>query len=364
MNEKFSIDSSKIQFSYPYIVDFDKSNKNILSKQTLTLQKNERAQRELEWKLHNDKQLNELMERFVDRYNCFTLIIPQVVEYIDKHIISEMDDVLDFNTPRVNVQNNAWDLYKDHISVFFEYLEQRNFLVKNNEVYYLQLLKEKAMNKNYEELEDEFYELLQLRFDELTMEQVIQHFIKTIDKEINTYKYLAFLDSYLVKHGFIANSFSDLDELYELVLEESKQYELLKFEKSLLDTKEQTNENKITIKDVELMTGREFEEFLVILLNNLGYRAEITKTTGDQGVDIIAKKNGKKYAIQAKRYSVPVGNKAVQEVVAGKAYYRTDKALVITNNKFTPSAIDAANKTKTLLWDGQKLMSMIELANM
>lgn len=51
---------------------------------------------------------------------------------------------------------------------------------------------------------------------------------------------------------------------------------------------------------------------LVVLLKELGFIAKVTKESGDQGVDIIAERNSKIYAIQTKRYSSPEGNKAIQ----------------------------------------------------
>jgi Restriction endonuclease len=60
--------------------------------------------------------------------------------------------------------------------------------------------------------------------------------------------------------------------------------------------------------------------------------------TGDQGADLIAKKNGRTIIIQAKCYQGTVGNKAVQEVISALAYYGGDEGWVVTNSFFTPSA--------------------------
>ena len=54
-----------------------------------------------------------------------------------------------------------------------------------------------------------------------------------------------------------------------------------------------------------------------------------------------------------KRYGAPVGNKAVQEVTAGMQYYHCNVGIVMTNSKFTPAAIDLANTTNIILWDGE-----------
>lgn len=59
-----------------------------------------------------------------------------------------------------------------------------------------------------------------------------------------------------------------------------------------------------------------FEKPIAILFRKMGYEARATKLSGDQGVDVIAEKLNRVIAIQAKLYSNPVGNSAIQEVVA------------------------------------------------
>ena len=59
------------------------------------------------------------------------------------------------------------------------------------------------------------------------------------------------------------------------------------------------------------MNGYEYEEYCANYLKKNGYtNITVTKGSGDHGVDIIACKNGKKYAIQCKYYSNPVSNAA------------------------------------------------------
>lgn len=66
--------------------------------------------------------------------------------------------------------------------------------------------------------------------------------------------------------------------------------------------------------------------------------AEVTRGTGDLGVDVIATRHRVRYAVQCKYYGHPVGLAAVQEAVAGKAAYQCEKAMVVTNHVFTRSA--------------------------
>ena len=86
------------------------------------------------------------------------------------------------------------------------------------------------------------------------------------------------------------------------------------------------------------MDGHEYEYACAqYLKRNEFTKVQVTKASGDQGIDIIATK-GKNYGIQCKYYSGAVGNKAVQEAYAGSKFYGCDVAVVMTNNTFTKSA--------------------------
>lgn len=109
------------------------------------------------------------------------------------------------------------------------------------------------------------------------------------------------------------------------------------------------------------MEGHDFEFFCANLLERRGFiEVEVTKGSGDYGIDILAEKDGVTYAIQCKCYSAPVGVKAVQEAYAGRDYYDKMVGAVLTNQYFTAPAVDAAKKLKILLWDRGYLERMME----
>ena len=109
------------------------------------------------------------------------------------------------------------------------------------------------------------------------------------------------------------------------------------------------------------MEGHEFEYFCAKLLKNSGFiDVEVTKGSGDYGVDILAEKDGVTYAVQCKCYTDPVGVKAVQEAYAGRDYYDRMVGAVMTNQYFTAPAVNAAKKLKILLWDRGYLENMME----
>ena len=67
--------------------------------------------------------------------------------------------------------------------------------------------------------------------------------------------------------------------------------------------------------------GLSFEYTCASILRKRGFsNVDVTKGSGDQGIDVLAWKGGTKYGIQCKLYASPVGNKAVQEAYAGKTF--------------------------------------------
>ncbi len=112
---------------------------------------------------------------------------------------------------------------------------------------------------------------------------------------------------------------------------------------------------------IDEMEGHDFELFCAQLLERQGYiDVEVTRGSGDFGVDILAEKDGVTYAVQCKRYQGPVGVDAVLRTYAGRDYYDRMVGAVMTNQYFTSPAVEAAKKLKILLWDRGYLDSMLE----
>lgn len=121
------------------------------------------------------------------------------------------------------------------------------------------------------------------------------------------------------------------------------------------------NFNSLLGVNVDSLSGIGFERYCADLLLQLGYKnISFTKASHDQGIDLIAFKNGYKYGIQCKCYRYPVGNKAVQEVVAGLQMYNCQKAIVMTNSHFTKDAISLAKANRVQLIDRKELYHLIQ----
>lgn len=111
------------------------------------------------------------------------------------------------------------------------------------------------------------------------------------------------------------------------------------------------------------LDGQEFEAYVALVLRDNGFRhVELTGGSGDQGADILAERNGRRYAIQCKNYEGAVGNFAVQEAYAGAQYYGCDLAAVVCPGEFTRAAKELAQSTGVLLWDGRKLSHMMKIS--
>jgi len=111
----------------------------------------------------------------------------------------------------------------------------------------------------------------------------------------------------------------------------------------------------------ERRDGVGFENACLASLVNAGWEGILTKTSGDQGVDIIARKGDLSVAIQCKCHSIPVGNGAVQEVHSGKAFYEASIAVVVSESGFTASAIQLAQKLGVRLIDSSLLHTLDDL---
>jgi len=128
------------------------------------------------------------------------------------------------------------------------------------------------------------------------------------------------------------------------------------------------------IKDAKAR-GYEFERLVRDVYRNAGddaHTVDELKAKGyfrnhagvDQGADVLIMNGSNiKTIIQCKFYSSPVGNKAVQEIVAAKGLYAQNRdvnLLVVSNNGFTDAAIQLAKANGVRLVDGKELNSWIK----
>ncbi|MBO5831566.1 MAG: restriction endonuclease [Alistipes sp.] len=121
-----------------------------------------------------------------------------------------------------------------------------------------------------------------------------------------------------------------------------------------------TKEKSVNV-DYDNMEGHQFEYFCADLLRANGYYdVEVTRGSGDQGIDVLASRDGVTFGIQCKCYASDVGNSAVQEAHSGKAYYDCQVAVVMTNRHFTRSAKELSRKIGVVLWDRETVQKFTD----
>lgn len=158
-----------------------------------------------------------------------------------------------------------------------------------------------------------------------------------------------------IKNIIRTSSYGKLSEEHLSFLIDDSLHSNSSFNKSYTSHKPSIESNASTHR-----VGSDYESACANLLSTSGWKANTTKATGDQGADIIADKNGKKVVIQCKNHSRPVGNKAVQEAHAAKAFYGASHAVVVSNNSFTVAAKQAANRLGVELVHHSELSSLDE----
>lgn len=131
---------------------------------------------------------------------------------------------------------------------------------------------------------------------------------------------------------------------------------------NICDNTDERSESSEEI-NIDCMDGFEFERFCADIISKNGYeKVMVTPGTADQGIDVIAYKDGVKYGIQCKCYSDAVSNKAVQEAFAGKTFYKCHIGIVLSNQYYTRSAKELAEVSGIVLWDREVLLKMIKNA--
>lgn len=279
----------------------------------------------------------------------------------DNIAINNLEYLLKYNSPDklgivlINTNNICFNFYEDIPNLIVPILSDSNkvlgilqYCEQEIDNRYNYLLSKKV--KDIQDIKDEKIQNIIIFIDEIgnlqKNKEINEHLLKILlkGKKVGI---TCLLYSKFSKRNLNLGYIEDLVKLYND----------LDIEKVLSGEIDNIELDKI---DVE-MDGYDFENCSANLLLNNGFNnVEVTQYSGDFGVDIIAYKDDVKYAIQCKKYSSPVGIKAVQEVIGSKTMNDCHVAVVLTNNFFTSSAKELAKKNNVLLWDRNKLKELID----
>lgn len=109
------------------------------------------------------------------------------------------------------------------------------------------------------------------------------------------------------------------------------------------------------------MKPDEFEDYIADLFRLMGYKTKATGGSYDEGIDVIAEKDGIKHYIQCKKFiTQEVGVGALRDFYGAIADHLTNgKGYFITTNKFTLEAERFAEDKPIELIDGFRLIDYI-----
>jgi len=114
-------------------------------------------------------------------------------------------------------------------------------------------------------------------------------------------------------------------------------------------------------EDLLKLSSREFEELVAQVWKRKGFKTQLTGRSADGGIDVVAVLNGRRFAIQAKRYSDTnsVGVRSIREYASLNLLSDIAGVIVVTSSRFTPSAIDAARRMEVELVNGADLLKLM-----
>ena len=138
------------------------------------------------------------------------------------------------------------------------------------------------------------------------------------------------------------------------------------YHKEIEVVKEQEQHRKMMEQKVDQLyhlTPREFEEWTESLFKALDFQnVVLTPQSGDKGLDLIAEKDGKKIAVQCKKFKGVVGTPIIQAFAGALQTADIDKGYFITTGTYSLDAEKMAQDLPIELYDRNSLVDLIELA--
>ena len=135
---------------------------------------------------------------------------------------------------------------------------------------------------------------------------------------------------------------------------------LLLYKKSKIHKQSQWQTDKELERYLLGLEHWEFEKYIGELFSKLGYKTQVIGGSYDEGIDVIAEKDGVKHYIQCKHYRYPVGVEKIRDFYGAiTAKYSNEKAFFITTGYFTEESERFALDKNIELIDRPKLIRLI-----
>jgi hypothetical protein len=108
------------------------------------------------------------------------------------------------------------------------------------------------------------------------------------------------------------------------------------------------------------LRGVEFEKSLARLYSDLGYAVEITKGSGDEGVDLFLRKDEKVIVVQCKGHGKPIGVGAIRDLYGAMIHFEANSAVLACPSGFTVGVIKFASDKLIQLISATEIVEMVE----
>jgi hypothetical protein len=108
------------------------------------------------------------------------------------------------------------------------------------------------------------------------------------------------------------------------------------------------------------LRGVQFEKALANLYRNLGYSVQETKGSGDEGIDLILRKNNKETIVQCKGHEKPIGVGAIRDLCGAMTHAGAERAVLACPAGFTDGVRKFADGKPIDLLAAKELVEMAE----
>ncbi len=111
---------------------------------------------------------------------------------------------------------------------------------------------------------------------------------------------------------------------------------------------------------VRAAKARQFEVEVAGWMAELGYQVQVTRITGDEGVDVWAADGVERIAVQCKRWDKPVGPGPVRELRGTLEQHRASRAILVSLMGFTQEAVETAKQLRVELLPATQLLEEVK----
>jgi restriction system protein len=107
------------------------------------------------------------------------------------------------------------------------------------------------------------------------------------------------------------------------------------------------------------LSGHAFEKALGKVFQQSGYEAEVTKGSGDEGIDLILTDKNGRIAVQAKNHAKPVAPAVARDLFGAMQHGNFDRGMIVSSGGFTKNVYEFVSGKKIELVGLQEVIKMV-----